>query len=285
MKQQYLKKIYRKESQLSWDAKDLGRSHSELILSLASQKRGGTPLLQKKKIVLFQDMEVSSGFSDAGTHAFASNESSLSANLDFSQWYAQAGDAVFFDVSSHVSTPYSGDASDSKDFLVHGDQNSVGLSNLAIALLGLAGIGGVVALASSKGSSSSTPDTTAPTVQSLNANATAGTVTLSFSESLDPLHLPLASAFDIRTGVALASNPVSSIEVSGNSLILHLSNSCKTSHRIPCILRYSYDRPTHHMRDTHKNTPDKPLYHISGNSCCSCCSNPCRNIHSSSSHR
>jgi hypothetical protein len=225
MKQQYLKKIYRKESQLSWDAKDLGRSHSELILSLASQKRGGTPLLQKKKIVLFQDMEVSSGFSDAGTHAFASNESSLSANLDFSQWYAQAGDAVFFDVSSHVSTPYSGDASDSKDFLVHGDQNSVGLSNLAIALLGLAGIGGVVALASSKGSSSSTPDTTAPTVQSLNANATAGTVTLSFSESLDPLHLPLASAFDIRTGVALASNPVSSIEVSGNSLILHLSNS------------------------------------------------------------
>ncbi len=225
MKQQLFKKIHRKESQLSWDSRSLGRSHSELILSAASQKRGGAPLLQKKKIVLFQDVEVSSGFSDAGTHAIESNEASLSANLDFSQWYAQAGDAVVSDVSSHVSTPYSGDASNPKDFLVHGDQNSVGLSNLAIALLGLVGIGGVVALASSKGSSSSTPDTTTPTVQSLNANATAGTVTLNFSESLDPLHLPLASAFDIRTGVALASNPVISIEVSDNSLILHLSNS------------------------------------------------------------
>jgi len=78
----------------------------------------------------------------------------------------------------------------------------------------------------SSSSSTSSTDTTAPTVSSMTSLASAKTVTLVFSESLDATNLPLTSKFTVTVGGV--ANPVASISVSGSTLVLTLTNTFTT---------------------------------------------------------
>lgn len=224
MKPIHSKKIHSKESLLVADSKVV--APAVVVPSAVVLKKSEQSFHPKKKFISTDEGGATSLADSEGGGSTSLTTATLSpVTADFSQWYAQAAEIRASDANPQgLIEP--GTASQYKDAASLEEKNSDGISNLALVLLGLVGIGGVVALASNKGSSSSssTPDGTSPSVQSLNANAAAGTVTLSYSEALDPLHVPAANAFDIRTGVALASNPVIAVEVSGHSLILHLSN-------------------------------------------------------------
>lgn len=227
MKSRHSKKIHSKELLSSISSKHLVRGIDETASSAAVLKKSDASFFIKKKLIQSEDgdtpvhVDLLGGSSISGANAGPTIETA-----DFSQWYAQAPDMTVADVSPLDVTGASVNAPQYKETASLEEKNSTGISNLAIALLGLAGIGGVVALASNKGgSSSSTPDTTAPSVQSLSANVAAGTVTLTYNESLDPRHAPAADSFQVRTGAALSDNPVSSVEVSGKSIILYLRNS------------------------------------------------------------
>jgi len=87
-------------------------------------------------------------------------------------------------------------------------------------VLGFWGFGG------SSSSSTSSTDTTAPSVLSMTSLASAKTVTLVFSESLDATNLPLTTNFSVTVGGV--QNQVASISVSGSTLVLTLTNTFTT---------------------------------------------------------
>lgn len=104
---------------------------------------------------------------------------------------------------------------------------SSGISNYAFAgLLGLGAIG--IAAASSSGGGGgghATPsgpatDTTSPTLVTTSRNNPAQTITLTFSENLDPAHLPPSSAF----GISLNNNPIFDAIPMGSSIAIGAAN-------------------------------------------------------------
>jgi hypothetical protein len=117
---------------------------------------------------------------------------------------------------------------------------SSSLSEIPTAVwIGL-GLIGVVGIAVAVSSSNSNPpaDTSAPQAQSISANAGMRKVTIVYDENLNLDQLPSNSMFSITTGGV--ENPVSSIEIIGNNVILTLTNDFTSG----AILSITYTDPT-----------------------------------------
>lgn len=179
-----------------------------------------------KKIVLKKKADEESDFQlDTFSESFSGSAASVNAvSAEESHsplLYADAGISKT-DVTSTDSTKKA-------------ESTSEGLSNSALAVLGLVGVGAIAAIAiSNNKSSSSSSDNTAPTAVSVTANSSSRTVSVTYSETLDPLHLPQTSSFVVTTNGV--SNPVSSLIVSGNVLILTLTNAFSPG---PLTLEYT----------------------------------------------
>ncbi len=123
----------------------------------------------------------------------------------------------------------------SNDSAGHAEGSSEGLSSAALAILGLVGVGSIAAIViSNNKNSSSSSDNAAPVAVSVTANSSNQTVSITYNETLDPLHLPQASSFVVTTNGA--SNPVSSLVVNGNVLTLTLTNAFSPG---PLTLEYT----------------------------------------------
>ncbi len=159
------------------------------------------------------------------------------SDVDYSQWYAQATPIVASDANPQSNFTTSASTTDSIGS--NGSEVLGGLSNGTLAILGIIGAGGVVAVVASnqKNSTSTAPDTSSPTIQNVSANSVNKTIILSYNEALDLNHLPLASAFNISNNGII--NSVTGVTVEGNVLTLTLESTLSSG-----ALIISYNDPS-----------------------------------------
>lgn len=124
----------------------------------------------------------------------------------------------------------------SSDGSVEMDAGLSSAQMVAFGVLGLAGVGGIVAISVHNNSSNSAKDTSPPQLQQIVAKD--NTITLTYSEALDPNHPPSASAFIVTTdGVA---NAVTAVTISGNTVVLSVANTIASG----ATISLAYSDPT-----------------------------------------
>lgn len=154
--------------------------------------------------------------------------------------YAQS-DSITTDAVGSSTEPVELDKSNNAQTdlaTTNGNESSLSTAQMvALGVIGAAVGGAAVAIAvSNNKTSSSQPDTTPPQIQSLNVNG--NSITLVYSEALDPNRLPSASAFSVTSGGVF--NPVTHVVANGNTIILTVLNTIGSGSTVSL----SYTDPT-----------------------------------------